>query len=85
MIFLWEINFTFMQTSLLFGSFNMADMKTHYWDQPFLLGFFRVLLKKCLVEFFSCAYIRKKLFSVGLLDQLCQPAQNLVKTVHIDG
>ena len=33
---------------------------------------------------FSCS-IGRKLFSVGLVDQLFQPAQSLVETVESDG
>ena len=41
-----------------------------YWDQPFLAGWvFSVLLGK-------------KTFSVGLIDQLFQPASNKVETVE---
>jgi len=41
-----------------------------YWDQPFLVGWV-----------FSCS-IGEKLFSVGLVDQLFQPASNQVETVE---
>ena len=44
-----------------------------YWDQPFLVGWVGWV--------FSCS-IGKKPFSVGLVDQLFQPASNKVDTVE---
>ena len=44
-----------------------------YWDQPFLVGWVGWV--------FSCS-IRKKPFSVDLVDQLFQPASNLVELVE---
>ena len=44
-----------------------------YWDQPFLVGWVGWV--------FSCS-IRKKPFSVDLVDQLFQPASNLVELLE---
>ena len=38
-----------------------------YWDQPFLVGWFGWVFR---------VLLRKKPFSVGLVDQLFQPASN---------
>ena len=44
-----------------------------YWDRPFLVGWVGL--------FFSCSNGEKP-FSVGLVDQLFQPASNQVETVE---
>ena len=48
----------------------------YYWDQPFSVVW--------VGWFFSCS-IRKKPVLVGLVDQLFQPALNLVEMVENDG
>ena len=66
-------------------SFGAYEVSTSSKDtlRPCSIGINRFWLVE-LVAFFSCS-IGKKPFSVGLVDQLFQPALSLVETVENDG